>query len=79
MTGICCVAYGIIWPLETLKNVAQAGVPQPTSSLSERIAHLGGIHGLYRCALPGIFGGEFRYGMGMIAMKMRSEQLLGLV
>ena len=64
----CASAYAIIWPLETLKNVAQSGLPQPKATVFERIAYLGGLQGLYRGALPGIICGGFRNGAAMVAM-----------
>jgi len=79
-TVVCGAAYAVVWPLETLKNMAQAGLPRPGASLLVRIEHLGGLRGLYRGALPGICGGGFRNGMGMLAMAnaQRAVTLLGL-
>uniref|UniRef100_A0A7S4IZX9 Mitochondrial carrier protein n=1 Tax=Odontella aurita TaxID=265563 RepID=A0A7S4IZX9_9STRA len=68
VTAVCGAAYALVWPLETLKNAAQAGLPRPGASLAERVRHLGGLVGLYRGALPGISGGAIRNGVAMLAM-----------
>jgi hypothetical protein len=57
-TLVCGGSYAIIWPLETLKNQAQAGLPHPGATVSQRVKHLGGFGGLYRGGAPGIVGGK---------------------
>lgn len=67
-TLVCGGSYAVIWPLETLKNMAQAGIPTVGAGVRAQIAHLGGPAGLYRGAAPGIVGGGFRNGAAMFAM-----------
>lgn len=71
--SICGAAYTIIWPLETMKNVTQAGMPYPKATTYERLNYLSGGNGfqvrsLFRGALPGIISGGFRNGCAAIAM-----------
>jgi hypothetical protein len=66
--GISYVAYVAIWPLETIKNLAQSGTPHPRATTAERIAYLGGVRGLMRGVGPGALAGGVRNGLGMIAM-----------
>ena len=61
-------AYLFVWPLETLKNLAQSGTPHPGATLNERLNFLGGVRGLYRGVWPGCIAGGLRNGFGMIAM-----------
>lgn len=68
VTSVCAFGYTIGWPLETLKNLSQAGLPRPHATLSERLEYLGGPRHLWRGAAPGIVGGGFRNGMAMLAM-----------
>lgn len=67
-TAICGASYSIIWPLETLKNMGQGGVPFANATIGERVKHMGGFKGLYRGAAPGIGAGAIRNGMAMLAM-----------
>ena len=62
------MAYGLVWPLETLKNLAQAGVPHPSASFAERLTFIGGCRGLYRGVAPGVLCGGLRNGCAMLAM-----------
>ena len=68
VTGCCAFSYAVNWPLETLKNLAQAGLPRPGATLAESVRYLGGPRGLYFGALPGIICGGFRNGVAMLAM-----------
>ena len=68
VTGICGCSYAIIHPLESLKNMAQAGLPHPGASVAQRVAHIGGPLALYRGALPGITSGALRNGVAMATM-----------
>lgn len=61
-------AYLLCWPLETLKNLSQAGVPHPRASLTQKIRFLGGPWGLFRGVTPGVTAGALRNGCGMVAM-----------
>jgi hypothetical protein len=51
--GIVGTAYTVTWPLETLKNLAQAGLPRPGASAMERVKHMGGPLRLMRGVAPG--------------------------
>ena len=61
-------AYLLCWPLETMKNLAQTGIPHPGASVRERLAYLGGPAGVYRGVWPGCSAGAIRNGCGMVAM-----------
>lgn len=61
-------AYLLCWPLETLKNLAQSGIPQPGATVAQRISYLGGWTGVYRGVWPGCCAGAIRNGAGMVAM-----------
>jgi hypothetical protein len=52
-------AYAITWPIETLKNLAQAGTPRVGASPAERMAHMGGLLGLMRGVTPGAAPARF--------------------
>lgn len=67
-TVICGASYALAWPLETLKNLAQASLPTPGASVAQRIAFLGGWRGLYAGSAPGILCGSFRNGVAMLTM-----------
>lgn len=67
-TVICGASYALAWPLETLKNLAQASLPIPGASVAQRIAFLGGWRGLYAGSAPGIICGSFRNGVAMLTM-----------
>ena len=67
-TGVCAFAYAACWPLETLKNLKQAGLPAPAATLVQRLAFVGGVRGLMRGAVPGILCGGLRNGCAMLAM-----------
>ena len=66
--GVVGVAYGISWPLETMKNLAQSGLPHPGASVAERVRHMGGWGGMLRGIAPGATGGGLRNACGMVAM-----------
>jgi len=66
--GASGAAYLLCWPLETLKNLAQTGIPRAGASMAERIAYLGGWSGVYRGVWPGCAAGSLRNGCGMVAM-----------
>ena len=76
VTSVCAFAYALAWPLETIKNCAQAGLPKPGASLAERLAYLGGPRGLYRGAGPGIVCGGLRNGCAMLAMNGLANPLI---
>ena len=62
------LSYLAVWPLETLKNLAQSGTPHPSATLKERIMYLGGPSGLFRGVVPGVLSGGLRNGCAMVAM-----------
>lgn len=62
------LSYLAVWPLETLKNLAQSGTPHPNATLRDRIAYLGGPLGLFRGVVPGVLSGGLRNGCAMVAM-----------
>lgn len=68
MVGASGGSYLLCWPLETMKNLAQGGIPRHGATFTERIHFLGGYRGLYRGALPGTVAGGLRNGFGMLAM-----------
>lgn len=70
VTATCAFAYAAAWPLETIKNLTQAGLPAPNASLAQRLTYIGGPSGLYRGALPGVLCGGFRNGCGFYAMNV---------
>ena len=62
------ISYAISWPLETMKNLAQTGLPYPGASIARRVEYMGGASGLLRGIYPGALGGGLRNAFGMIAM-----------
>jgi len=76
VTGVCSFAYALAWPLETIKNCAQAGLPRSGAGLTERLVYLGGPLGLYRGAAPGILCGGLRNGCAMLAMNGVANPLI---
>ena len=76
VSGCCAAAYAVTWPLETLKNMAQAGLPRPGASTAERLAFIGGPRGLYRGVTPGVLCGGLRNGCAMLAMNGLANPLI---
>ena len=76
MTGVCASAYALAWPLETLKNLSQAGLPRPGAHILERARFVGGLAGLYRGAAPGILCGGLRNGAAFLAMNGVANPLI---
>ena len=65
--GAALVGFWIVWPFETLKNQAQAGMG---GSVVERIRTMpGGFWGLYRGIVPGSLSVFTRNGAAMIVMQ----------
>ena len=54
----------------------QAGLPSPGASLTQRVSYLGGPHGLYRGAAPGVLCGAFRNGCAGAVMNSLVNPLL---
>ena len=75
--GSALVGFWIVWPFETLKNLAQAG---HGGSLADKVRALGGPLGLYRGILPGSLSVFLRNGAAMLVMDVANRQLrrLGL-
>lgn len=51
--GVVGMSYACSWPLETLKNLAQAGKPFVGATVVDRISFMGGPLGLFRGMSPG--------------------------
>jgi hypothetical protein len=66
--GVVGLSYACSWPVETLKNLVQAGKPFAGASIGERVAFMGGPRGLFRGMSPGATGGGLRNACGIIAM-----------
>lgn len=66
--GASSFSYLLCWPLETFKNLTQAGVPHAGATVAEKLKFLGGPRGLYRGVLPGVIAGGVRNGAAMVAM-----------
>jgi len=63
--GAAMVGFWLVWPFETLKNQAQAGMGGTTL---EKVRKMGGLLGLYRGILPGSLSVFLRNGAAMIVM-----------
>ena len=64
--GAAVVGFWIVWPFETLKNQAQAGIG---GSVLDKVRSMpDGIMGLYRGILPGSLSVFLRNGAAMIVM-----------
>jgi solute carrier family 25 (mitochondrial carnitine/acylcarnitine transporter), member 20/29 len=74
--SVCAASYAVIHPLETLKNLAQAGLPRPGATLASRLQYVGGPRGLYRGALPSILCGGLRNGAATVAMNGFANPLI---
>eukprot|EP00908_Phaeocystis_cordata_P006021 Transcript_16596.p2 GENE.Transcript_16596~~Transcript_16596.p2 ORF type:complete len:100 (-),score=22.18 Transcript_16596:111-410(-) len=64
--GAALVGFWIVWPFETLKNQAQAGLEGTALQRARRMP--GGVLGLYRGILPGSLSVFLRNGAAMIVM-----------
>lgn len=51
--GAVGLSYACSWPVETLKNLAQAAKPHAGASISQRISFMGGPLGLFTGMSPG--------------------------
>ena len=60
--------YSICFPLETIKNLTQAGVPFPNATIKQKIDCLGGYKGLYRGVFPGLLSGVIRNSCGFLSI-----------
>jgi hypothetical protein len=69
------VSYAISWPLETMKNLAQSGLPYPSATVGDRIKHMGGWGGLLRGIYPGAIGGGIRNACGMMAFILAQQMV----
>ncbi len=68
--GSALIGFWIVWPFETLKNQAQAGMP---GTIAEKIRNMGGITGLYRGIVPGSLSVFLRNGAAMIVMQQANK------
>ena len=76
--GVVGMAYASTWPLETMKNLAQSGLPRPGASVGERIKHMGGVTGMMRGIAPGATGGGIRNALGMVAFVYAQQMVTRL-
>jgi len=71
--GCALVGFWIVWPFETLKNLAQAGVG---GTVVEQVRRMpGGILGLYRGIGPGSASVFLRNGAAMIVMQTVNRKI----
>lgn len=75
MFGSTCAVYFMLWPLETLKNLSQSGVPRVGASLKEKVNFLGGPKRLFRGVWPGTLGGGLRNGVGLVGIVLTQSWL----
>lgn len=71
-------AWGLVWPLEVLKNLTQAetkGVGVTTLDKARYIMRNHGLKGFYRGFVPGSQSVFFRSGAAMIAMQKAQNTL----
>ena len=72
--GCALVGFWIVWPFETLKNQAQAGLQ---GSVADKIRTMpGGVLGLYRGILPGSLSVFLRNGAAMLVMGVANRKLV---
>ena len=72
------ISFVAIWPLEVLKNLAQAetkGVGNTTRERANYVYRTQGIVGFWRGILPGAFGRLLGNGVGMIVMNEYQKKL----
>ena len=70
--GWALVGFWIVWPFETLKNQAQAGIG---GSVFEKMRRVGGLAGLYRGIGPGSVSVFLRNGAAMVVMRKANQML----
>lgn len=71
--GCALVGFWIVWPFETLKNLAQAGVK---GSIVEQVRRMpGGVFGLYRGIGPGSASVFLRNGAAMMVMQTVNRKI----
>lgn len=70
--GAALVGFWIVWPFETLKNQAQAGLG---GSLADKVRGLGGVLGLYRGILPGSLSVFLRNGAAVLVMGVANKKM----
>lgn len=71
--GVSVITFLVIWPLETMKNLAQSGTPFSGASIKQRLDYLGGAKGLYRGAGPGVSAAGLRNGTSFVALIYAQE------
>jgi len=70
--GAACSGFFMIWPLEVLKNLAQAETKGVGNTMGERASHIWrtqGIRGFWRGFIPGGQSVFLRNGAAMIVMQ----------
>jgi len=71
--GCSLLGFWIVWPFETLKNLAQAGVG---GTVAEQVRRMpGGVLGLYRGIGPGSLSVFLRNGAAMIVMQLANRKI----
>ena len=73
-----CFGFFLIWPLEVLKNLNQAGTKGVGNTMTERAQHImktQGITGFYRGFTPGGQSVFMRNGAAMIVMQKAQKKL----
>ena len=76
--GAAMTGFWVIWPLEVLKNLSQAGNTAMGSTTAQRCAAIWrtqGILGFYRGILPGSQSVFLRNGAAMIVMQAANAKL----
>jgi len=76
--GAAMIGFWVIWPLEVLKNMAQAetaGVGNTTMERAKFILRTQGVRGFYRGILPGSQSVFLRNGAAMITMQFAQKKL----
>ena len=71
--GAALVGFWIVWPFETLKNQAQAGIG---GSVLDKVRNMpGGPLGLYRGIVPGSISVFSRNGAAMIVLSKLNKKI----
>ena len=76
--GAACSGFFIIWPLEVLKNMAQAETKGVGDTMTERARYIyrnQGIAGFWRGFIPGGQSVFLRNGAAMIVMAKAQKQM----
>lgn len=71
--GSALIGFWVVWPFETLKNQAQAGMKGSALTLIRNMP--GGFFGLYRGILPGSLSVFLRNGAAMLVMQQANRKI----